>query len=273
MGLVHLLEHGERIAVFLGGDTVAEHGDDRVGFRFDARREPHRYCGELAERPHRLPSKRFAAELSDEGGEMRQILHLLGPEPALDRILDERRDKRGDHALLIARARRRKRELAHQPMLQPARPPDRAARAASAEYSALVSRENLEVVRRACKAALRRPKSDFTRVNALYHPDHELVALTSAVEGRTFWGAPGFREWLVDMSDAWESWEFALERAVEIDDDRILVVAVFSARSKRAGAPVEQRQGWVVTVQEGKVTRTETYSSPEEALRGVGLRE
>lgn len=134
-----------------------------------------------------------------------------------------------------------------------------------------MSLENPEIVRRACTAALRRPKSDFATVNAFYHPEHELVALTSAVEGRSFRGAVGFSEWLIDMSDAWESWEFRLERATEIDDDRVLVVAVFNALSRHAGAPVDQRQGWVVTVHEGKVTRTETYSSPEDALRSVGL--
>ena len=66
---------------------------------------------------------------------------------------------------------------------------------------------NAELARRAFGAANRQPKPDYEVVNALYHPDHEFVAQLTDVEGTTFRGAQGFREWLTNMRDAWQSWD------------------------------------------------------------------
>jgi hypothetical protein len=40
----------------------------------------------------------------------------------------------------------------------------------------------------------------------------------------------------------------------------------FMGRSKRDGVPIEQLNAFVVTVRDGKVVRTETYSSSREAV-------
>jgi ketosteroid isomerase-like protein len=57
----------------------------------------------------------------------------------------------------------------------------------------------------------------------------------------------------------------------EIDDDRVLVVLVFKARSRIGGVPMEDRFAYVSTLRSGRITRTETYSWPEQALETVGL--
>jgi ketosteroid isomerase-like protein len=62
-------------------------------------------------------------------------------------------------------------------------------------------RENVEVVRRALEAAVRKPKPDFATVNALYDPDHELVTPISRLEGATLRGAEGFRTWLTGIGE------------------------------------------------------------------------
>ena len=59
----------------------------------------------------------------------------------------------------------------------------------------------------------------------------------------------------------------------DIDDARVLVTGVFTAVGKRGSVPVEQRYAHLVTVRDGKITRTESFLSPEEALqtlRGMG---
>src|SRR5215204_3462895 len=103
-----------------------------------------------------------------------------------------------------------------------------------------MSRENVEVVRRALEAALRKPKPDFATVNALYDPNHELVTPIRRLEGVTLRGAEGFRTWLRDVSEHWESWEMSIDPPTEIDHDRVLVRWWFMGRSKRGGVPVEQ---------------------------------
>jgi ketosteroid isomerase-like protein len=130
----------------------------------------------------------------------------------------------------------------------------------------VVSRDNVEIVRRAYAAAFRRPKPDFATVNELYHPAHELVTPLSRLEGTTYSGAAGFREWFSSRADDWDSVTFRLQEAVEIDDSRVLLGATFHGRGKRAGVPIEQLQGFVVTVRDGQVVRTEAYSTVDEAL-------
>ena len=49
-----------------------------------------------------------------------------------------------------------------------------------------MSEENVELVRRAFEAGIRKPKPDFATVNALFDPDHELISFTSRVEGRSY---------------------------------------------------------------------------------------
>jgi ketosteroid isomerase-like protein len=134
-----------------------------------------------------------------------------------------------------------------------------------------VSRDNVEIVRHAYAAAFRKPKPDFATVNALYHPDHELVTPLSRLEGTTYSGAAGFREWFRSRADDWDSVTFRLHEAVEIDDSRVLLAATFQGRGKRAGVPIEQLQGFVVTVRDGKVVRTEAYSTVDEARAAGGL--
>ena len=134
-----------------------------------------------------------------------------------------------------------------------------------------MSQENVEIVRRAWEAATCRPKPDFTTVNALYQPDHELISPLSRLEGTTFIGAQGFRAWLTGVVKDWASWEARLDRATDVDEDRVLLTWWFIARSKRGGVPIEQRNALVVTVRDGKVARTEAYSSLEQAVEAVGL--
>jgi ketosteroid isomerase-like protein len=85
-------------------------------------------------------------------------------------------------------------------------------------------------------------------------------------------GAGGFREWLTEIDEAFgSSWESRIDEAQELDEGRVLLVVVFLLRGKRSGAPVEQRIGIVMTLRDGKVVRTETYPSRQEALEALGL--
>jgi ketosteroid isomerase-like protein len=133
-----------------------------------------------------------------------------------------------------------------------------------------MSPQNLELVRRAFEAMTRSPKPDFATVNALYHPEHEFVSIPSRLNGASQRGARGAREWLTALGETWQSYEWDLEEVSELDDYRVLLVAVMKARTRHAGLPLEQRLWCVVTVREGKLTRTETHLSRQEALNAVG---
>jgi ketosteroid isomerase-like protein len=134
-----------------------------------------------------------------------------------------------------------------------------------------MSEANVEIARQAMAAGMPAPTPDFATVNALYHPNHEFVDVTLAVGGeRVGVGAAGFRAWLEEMAETWAQREQTIEHAESVDKDRVLLVARFKAQS-RSGVRVDQRLGFILTIQAGKVLRTESYSSAQEARQAVGL--
>src|SRR5688572_1413976 len=136
-----------------------------------------------------------------------------------------------------------------------------------------MSEENLEIVRRAYTAALRRPNPDFETASALFDRDHELVAIATTVEGRTLRGADGFREYLSDLDGVYRSWEAEIVATEELDDERVLAQARHIGLSREAGVPWEENAWYLVTLQDGRIVRTEAYRSREEALEASGLSE
>jgi ketosteroid isomerase-like protein len=127
----------------------------------------------------------------------------------------------------------------------------------------------VEIARRALEAATLKPKPDWPTTNALYHPDHELVA----VMGETHSGAEGYRDWMQVMDETSDSWEVRVEEATAIDDDRVLLVWSGTIRSRQSHAAASQRSAALMTIRDGKVLRTEIHPSPERALEAAGLSE
>ena len=136
-----------------------------------------------------------------------------------------------------------------------------------------MSHENVEIVRRAFEAVCRRPRPDFETINTVYSLDHEFVPLIRRIEGGVAEGGRGFRDWLSELDESWEGWEIKLAKVRGIDADRVLVDTVFTGLSKRGRVPVQHASTALVSVREGKIVRTELYSSVEQALEAVGLAE
>lgn len=137
-----------------------------------------------------------------------------------------------------------------------------------------MSDENVEIARRICEAAWRRPQPDIETINALGHPDHEMFTIQSLVEGGGYRGAQGFREWLISWNEMFgEEWQASVEQARATDDEGVLITGWMKARGSHGGVPVEQ-QFWVaMTVRDGKVVRSEVFTDRAQALEAAGLRE
>src|SRR5947207_15455202 len=98
-----------------------------------------------------------------------------------------------------------------------------------------MSQENVEIARRACAAAWRRPKPDFDTLNATVHPDHEMLPVQSLVEGGRYRGAQGFREWLASWGEMFgEAWESSVEQARAIDGARVMATGWMKVRGLAA---------------------------------------
>jgi ketosteroid isomerase-like protein len=140
-----------------------------------------------------------------------------------------------------------------------------------------MSQEDLELVTRAVRAVNARPKPDFTTINEVFHPDHVFVPSVMQLEGETYQGARGYQRFLrstsgTETSDAPLSWEAELEGAVDVGNHKVIVVTSARYRGTASGVELEQRTWAVMTVRGGRVSRSEIYSDPTEALK-AGLSE
>jgi ketosteroid isomerase-like protein len=135
-----------------------------------------------------------------------------------------------------------------------------------------MSEVNIEIVRRGIEACLRKPKPDFETVNALYHSDHRLVTRTGTLEGAPVEGASGFRAWLARMDETGD-WQGEVEEVRVAPDGRLVATIRFRMKTQRSDSAVDLRSANVIDVRDGKIWRTEIFSSSRAALEAVGLRE
>jgi ketosteroid isomerase-like protein len=135
-----------------------------------------------------------------------------------------------------------------------------------------MSQENLDIVTRALRAALARPDPDFATVNELYAPDHVLVPAGVDMVERELHGARGFRTWREETQELVDA-DFDIRGAVDVGPEKVLVVIGIRYKGRASGFASEQRTWNVVTVTRGKITRTESYVDPGQALEAAGLSE
>jgi ketosteroid isomerase-like protein len=136
-----------------------------------------------------------------------------------------------------------------------------------------MSQENLDLVKRAMAAANARARPDFETLYALHSPDHVFVPAEGGKLGEDERvGGEGYRAWLEETRGTMP-WEAKLEGAVDLGPDNVLAVLSMHFRGAASGIDLEERMWVVQWVSEGKITRTEAFLDPAEALEAAGLRE
>lgn len=131
-----------------------------------------------------------------------------------------------------------------------------------------MSEGDVEVVCRALEAF---NEGDTERVLGLMDPDVELVTVRAVLEGISYRGHEGFRQFVADMVDDWEDYHPSSERFRDLGDGRVLVVGHFHARGRASGMEVETPGAWVSEVREGKIVHVHFYADEAAALDGLGL--
>ena len=137
-----------------------------------------------------------------------------------------------------------------------------------------MSRENVEVVRRAIEAS-RSDDLDARRQEgvALWDPACQYTSVMAALEPATYHGHEGLRRYWTDLAKRWSQWRSEPEEILAVSPDTVVATFRFHAIGKDSGVPVQARLGSVFVLSSGKLLRGRTYLSPEEASEAVGLRE
>ena len=138
-----------------------------------------------------------------------------------------------------------------------------------------MSQEELELATRAVRATIARPKPDFATMNEVFHPDHVFVPTVRELEGSEYRGGRGYQQFLreeagnVGVADTAVSWEADFVGAIDVGNHKVIAVVNARYRGTASGVELEQRQWTVMTVRNGRISRTETYSEPTEALKAA----
>jgi ketosteroid isomerase-like protein len=133
----------------------------------------------------------------------------------------------------------------------------------------VTSRENVEVLRDAFETFAREGVPNFEFLD----PDLEIVNFAEFPVTKPYRGWDGALDWLVDMSEPFEDFNYELaEVAGEVGDHVVTTLRIRGA-SRTGGPEFELVWGTVWTFRDGRVVRIEGFRTKDEALEAVGLSE
>jgi ketosteroid isomerase-like protein len=128
-----------------------------------------------------------------------------------------------------------------------------------------MSEENVEIIRRAIRHLNETGEPEWD----LYDPD---LVWTSRPDGPahfTYRGVDGLRRGAASMQSVWAKITGEIEEVIDSEDCVVSVIR-WRLRSK-SGVELEEVEGWVTWLREGKIARIEQHGSKEEALDAAGL--
>ena len=133
-----------------------------------------------------------------------------------------------------------------------------------------MSQEDVVLVRRSIETFLAGRVDEA--IELYYKPDGVFISRYGALEGGTYVGIEGAREYLALMDDAWEQYERELEDVID-GEDAVVAILTIKAKARASGVEVDRRIGMVYTVEDGRIAKMVSYPSVEEALAAVGLKD
>jgi ketosteroid isomerase-like protein len=131
-----------------------------------------------------------------------------------------------------------------------------------------MSQENIEIVARGF--AHYQETGEFLEEIMAPNFAWDMSTFNGWPEKQVYEGVEGAREFMRAWLDAWDDWELEV---VEVHDagDKVAAVMRQRARSKSTGMEMDMSFVQVFTLEAGKETLMEMYSSREEGLAAVGL--
>jgi ketosteroid isomerase-like protein len=132
-----------------------------------------------------------------------------------------------------------------------------------------MSRENVEIMRRATEAMIR---GDAQAALEALDPDIEWHATVGGIdEGRVAHGREEVAQAFMDYFQTWERIELRTDRFIDAGDEDVVVFWHEVAKGRASGAVVETDTGTVNTIRNGKIAVVRAYMDRDDALRAAGV--
>jgi ketosteroid isomerase-like protein len=103
------------------------------------------------------------------------------------------------------------------------------------------------------------------------HPDFQIRMETVFLEGKTYKGVRGFKNWRADMEELFESDSFRPEGLRSVADGRWVVLGRLQITQKDSGDELDVPLAHVLEQRDRKVASFTAYSDISAALESVGL--
>jgi ketosteroid isomerase-like protein len=129
-------------------------------------------------------------------------------------------------------------------------------------------RGNLKIARRAYEAFA---SKDYESALAFAAPDVRYEFAGRFAEGSDFEGAAAIRKLWEGLDMAFREWRSEPEEIIEVDSDRVLVLARETGVGRASGLEFSERLAHLMTFREGKIVRFEVFTSRRQALEAAGL--
>lgn len=147
----------------------------------------------------------------------------------------------------------------------------------AADTCAGMSQENVEIVRRVYSLRadpLGIARGDYDDVFRTYFdPEYEVVPPSAYPDVESSYrGADALRRWFQQMNEIWDDFRVEAESFLDAGAQVIVLVRV-SGAAKQSGAAFAIPTAHVVTLQDGRIARTDIFLDRAEALEAAGLLE
>ena len=109
-----------------------------------------------------------------------------------------------------------------------------------------MSQEKVDSARRLFEAFARTFTEGTGDLYARLDPDVELIPIAALLEGTTYHGHDGVRQWIEDVKRDWAEFEVRPEQFRDLGDDRVLALGSWRARGAEATccSSSRKRPGW-----------------------------
>ncbi len=131
-----------------------------------------------------------------------------------------------------------------------------------------MSEANLDTARAAVEAW---NEGRAEEVVELLHPAVEIETPFSSLAGTPYVGVEGYRRWLADIRQQFESFALRLDELRAIGETRVVVIGAAQVRGRGSGVELVQPAVSIVDFSEGRMSRLHIHLDTAAGLRAAGL--
>jgi ketosteroid isomerase-like protein len=131
----------------------------------------------------------------------------------------------------------------------------------------VTKRGNVEVARSAMDAMKR---GDADAMDGLAHADYEFQTTSALPNAGVYAGLDSVMSFSREFDETWETFSLE-EQEVRERGDTVVILGRASAKGKSSGVALETSVGYVHTLRDGKLARTQVFFDHADAIEAAGV--